>query len=342
MLIGIDLGGTKTEIICLHANNGKELYRQRVPSPVGSYEDTVRNIVQLVQAAEATIGASGSLGIGIPGTISSETGLVKNANSTWLNNHPLDRDLAKALGRDVRIQNDANCLAVSEAVDGSGQGKKTVFAVIIGTGSGAGVVVDGKPLSGLNGLGGEWGHNPLPLPKIYSAEAKDLESFFDQNHDPKNDIHPIYAHKDKIDYFVSDIKLSEFPGPQCYCGKRGCLERWISGPGFKDDHARVYGGNYTTHDLIDLFKKGDAQATASLNRYADRLARGLSTIINTIDPDIVVLGGGMSNITYLYEAVPQIWDKYVFSDRIGTPLVKAMHGDSSGVRGAAWLWSERA
>lgn len=338
MRIGIDLGGTKTEIICLNADNGKELYRKRVPSPQGSYSETISNMARLVDEAERELGQKGTLGIGIPGTVSGVTGLVKNSNSVWLNGRPLDKDMSAATGRAVRVENDANCLAVSEAADGAGTGAKVLFAVIIGTGCGGGVVVDGQPVSGLNGIGGEWGHNPLPFPLMYTDDSTPSYAFFDKQDDPRSIVSDIYKHKAAINYSVEDVRLSEYPGPQCYCGKRGCLEKWISGTGFKEDFVRVTGLDWSTHDIVAAAGKGDETALAALNRYYDRLARALAGVIDIIDPDIIVLGGGMSNVSSIYSEVPKIWDKYVFSDTVATKLVPAKYGDSSGVRGAAWLW----
>ncbi|MFA7276573.1 MAG: ROK family protein [Pseudobdellovibrionaceae bacterium] len=338
MRIGIDLGGTKTEIICLNADNGKELYRKRVPSPQGNYTHTIENMARLVHEAEEELGKTGTVGIGIPGTVSKVTGLVKNANSVWLNGHPLDKDMEGAIGRPVRVQNDANCLAVSEATDGAGAGHRTVFAIIVGTGCGGGVVVDGKPLSGLNGIGGEWGHNPLPLPRVYSENPNAHLDHFDNGADPRAMISPIYAHKDALEYFVADHKLAEFPGPQCYCGKRGCIESWLAGPSFKQDHNRVTGLDMSTHDIVAAAQKGDAGAKAALDRYFDRFARAVAGVIDIIDPDIIVVGGGMSNVAELYTEVPRVWSKYIFSDTVETKIVPARFGDSSGVRGAAWLW----
>ncbi|MCB9989767.1 MAG: ROK family protein [Rhodospirillales bacterium] len=341
MRIGIDLGGTKTEIICLHRDNGKELYRQRVPTPKNDYDATVNNIKELVLRAEETLGEKGSVGMGIPGTVSGVTGLVKNANSTWLNGRALDKDLAEALDRPVRLQNDANCFTVSEATDGAAKGKKVVFGVIIGTGCGGGVVVDGKPVSGINGIGGEWGHNPLPYPKSFrAAKSKGLQLF--KSHNPHGNDDVLYGGEtgQDVTYFTEDENLSEWPGPFCYCGRHGCLETWISGPGFKNDYHRVTGKESSTHDIIAATQKGDAQAIAALDRYIDRLARGLAGMINILDPDIIVLGGGMSNVDALYKEVPKVWGKYIFSDTIDTPLVPPRYGDSSGVRGAAWLWND--
>jgi fructokinase len=338
MRIGIDLGGTKTEIICLNANNGKELYRKRVPTPQNDYVETIKNMARLVDDAEKELGQKGTLGVGIPGTVSSVTGLVKNANSVWLNGNPLDKDLEEATFRLVRVENDANCLAVSEATDGSGAGKRVVFAIIVGTGCGAGIVVDGKPLSGLNGIGGEWAHNPLPFPLAYAENSKPSFDLFDSGIDTQSIISKTYAHKDSLNYFTNDPKLAEFPGPQCYCGKRGCIEKWISGVGFKTDYNHVTGENLSTHDIVAAAGKGDPKASAALQRYFDRFARAVSGVIDIIDPDIIVVGGGMSNVDSLYTEVPKIWEKYIFSDTVDTQIVKAKFGDSSGVRGAAWLW----
>jgi len=335
MHIGIDLGGTKTEVICLNADNGNELYRQRVPSARTGYQGTIDTIVSLVRQAEDVLSKKGTVGIGIPGTVSSLNGLVKNSNTLALNGKPLDKDLAAALGRPVKVENDANCFAVSEAVDGAGEGKRVVFGVIIGTGCGAGVVINGQPLTGLNGIGGEWGHNPLPLPRLYEKTPSALLTGFGKGHE----ISSIYAHKPHPEYFTDDPALNEFPGEQCYCGKRGCLETWISGTGFKQEYKRVTGEELSTHDIIANAKKGEARAVAALDRYIDRLARALAGVIDIIDPDIIVLGGGMSNVAQLYPGVPAVWDRYIFSDACHTPIAPPRHGDSSGVRGAAWLWN---
>lgn len=331
MRIGIDLGGTKTEIICLDQHNGRELYRQRVPTVRGNYDATIIALKDLIEQAEGTLKATGTIGIGIPGTVSRDTGLVKNANSTWLNGKPLDKDLEKVLGRPVRIQNDANCFAVSEATDGAGEGKSIVFGVIIGTGCGGGVVIDGKAHGGINGIGGEWGHNPLPYPTVYMPDAKSEYDRFEMAPDVKDNL----GH-----YTTDDVTHAEYPGPLCYCGRRGCLETWISGTGFKNDYHRVTGEEVSTHDIIAATKTGDAKAMTALNRYVDRLARALAGVINILDPDAIVLGGGMSNVSALYKMVPEVWGKYVFSDSVHTSLHQAKHGDSSGVRGAAWLWGK--
>ena len=300
MRIGIDLGGTKIEGIALD-NSGVELSRQRIDTPQDDYRATVDAIVTLVQLLEAETQQTATVGIGIPGTISPATDLVKNANSTWLIGKPLHTDLQQLLSRPVRIENDANCFVVSEATDGAARNADIVFGVIIGTGTGGGVYVRGKEITGVNAIAGEWGHNPLPWPTV-----------------------------------------DEYPGRACYCGKRGCIETWLSGPGFSNDH-QLHGGKGTTaRDIISLAEQGDEIASASLQRYEDRMARSLATVINIIDPDIIVLGGGMSNTKRLYTNIPEIWDKYVFSDQVITRLVPPLHGDSSGVRGAAWLWNNQA
>ena len=339
MRIGVDLGGTKTEIICLHVENGKELYRQRVPSPKGDYQATIKNIARMVELAEETVGEIGSVGVGIPGTVSKITGKVKNANSTWLNGQAFDKDLSAALAREVRVENDANCFALSEAMDGAGANDDIVFGVIIGTGCGAGIVINRKTVSGINGIGGEWGHNALPFPLVQTKKPEDHHKLFDQGIDPADIVNPIYRKNGQPDYFVQENVAHEYPGPQCYCGKRGCLETWISGTGFKNDYHRVTRKQATTHDIIAMAQKGDGEALATLDRYVDRLARGLANVINIIDPDVVILGGGMGNVKQLYDMVPRVWGKYIFSDTVDTRLVAPRYGDSSGVRGAAWLWN---
>lgn len=327
MRIGIDLGGTKTEVIGLDKNNGKEIYRLRVPTIRDDYAATVRTIAELVTGAESATGRTGTVGIGIPGTVSNRTGFVKNANSTWINGHPLDKDLAQALGRPVRIENDANCFAVSEAHDGAGTGKQVVFGVIIGTGCGGGIAINGKAVRGINGIGGEWGHNPLPYPQVFGQAGRTFESAPNVT--------------DKLHhYFTDDATTAEYPGPLCYCGRRGCLETWIAGTGFKNDYQRVTGEALSTHDIIAAAKTGEAKAVAALNRYINRLARALGYVINILDPDVIVLGGGMSNVQALYDEVPKIWNQYLFTDTVDTQLLPPRFGDSSGVRGAAWLWGE--
>ena len=294
--IGIDLGGTKIEGVGLH-ESGRELTRCRIHTPVGDYIGTVAAIAGLVERVEAEIGARGCVGIGIPGAISPATGLVKNANSTWLNGQPLDRDLVTALGRPVRIENDANCFAVSEATDGSGAGATVVFGVILGTGVGAGIVVRGRPLRGANAIAGEWGHNPLSYPQD-----------------------------------------DERPGPPCYCGRNGCIETFLSGPALASDHRARTGQICTPAAIAAAAASGDQRADATLARYEARLARALATVINLLDPEVIVLGGGLSNIDRLYRTVPSLWRPFILSDQIDTKLVPAVHGDASGVRGAAWLW----
>lgn len=341
MRIGIDFGGTKTEIIALDARNGKELYRQRVPTLRDDYEVTLKAICGLIENCEKTLGKTGTVGVAIPGTVFGPKGLVKNANSVWTNGKPFRDDLGRLLNREVRMENDANCFAVSEAVDGAAAGKKSVFGVIIGTGCGGGLVMDGKVVSGVNAIGGEWGHNPLPLPRVYTTQKAEITAHFDKRKGSDVKTSPIYANKSGVpEYFTDDLAWSEYPGDKCYCGKRGCLEGWIAGTGFKNDYLRVTGEEVSTHDIISNANKGDPKALAALDRYIDRLARALATVINIYDPHAIVLGGGMSNVTQLYKAVPAIWDRYIFSDTCDTPLLPPMHGDSSGVRGAAWLWGK--
>jgi len=296
MRIGIDLGGTKIEAVALR-DDGVELFRRRIPTPRDDYDATVSAVVSLVVDAEAETRATGTVGVGIPGCLSPATGLVKNANSVWLIGRPLLPDLVAALGRKVRIANDANCFALSEAVDGAGAGHRVVFGVIVGTGTGGGVVADRRVLTGPNGVAGEWGHNPLPWPEP-----------------------------------------EEWPGPPCYCGKTGCIECFLSGPGLRRDHEAHGGEPLDPKEIAARADQGDPVATAALERYADRMARALAGVINVLDPDAIVLGGGMSKIARLYETVPARWGRYAFSDRVETPLLAPVHGDSGGVRGAAWLW----
>lgn len=297
MRIGIDLGGTKVEAMALD-DDGRERARLRLPTPRGDYRGTLAAVAELVADIERRTGPARSVGVGIPGTISPASGMVKNANATWLIGKPLGRDLEAALGRPVRIANDANCFAVSEAVDGAAKGAEVVFGVILGTGVGGGVVVGGRPLLGANAIAGEWGHNPLPWPRD-----------------------------------------GERPGPPCYCGKRGCLETFLSGPGLVHDYHEAGAGKAASaEEIATLAGAGDEGAIAALERYEGRLARGLASVINLIDPDVIVLGGGVSNIDRLYGNVPRLWQDWVFSDRADTPLRANLHGDSSGARGAAWLW----
>lgn len=336
MLIGVDLGGTKTEIICLHPDRGEELYRYRTASPRGDYDATVKSIYGLVNKAKEETGLTPeSIGIGIPGTISTKTGCVKNANSTWINGHPLGRDLSELIGVGVEVDNDANCFAISEAVDGAAKGCEVVFGVIIGTGCGAGLVVDGKAHIGMNGLGGEWGHNQLPMPRIYSPDAAKAQAAQEQARDAI--MSPIYAHKTAPSLYVADEVDNEYPGHACYCGKFGCLETWISGTGFENDYFRRSGSRLKGPEIIALVEKGDAQASATLQAYADRLARGLAGVVNIIDPDAIVLGGGMGNIKQLYDLLPDLVENYSFTDHLDVHILSPVHGDSSGVRGAAWL-----
>jgi len=297
MRYGIDLGGTKTEIIALH-DDGREVYRKRVDTNRASYDAVVQMIAALVREADSALGAKGSIGIGIPGTISRTTGLIKNANTTVLIGHALDQDLTRMLQRPVRIMNDANCLALSEAADGAGAGHAIVFAAILGTGCGSGIAVNGRPWEGVNLVAGEWGHNPLPW-----------------------------------------MTREEFPGPTCWCGKNGCIETWISGTGFADDFHRAGGPRLHAPGIIALMRAGDPAAREAFDRYVNRLARALAHVINMLDPDIIVLAGGMSNVDELYTAVPPRLPEFVFGRECRTPVLRNRHGDSSGVRGAAWLWS---
>lgn len=298
MRIGIDLGGTKIEGIALD-EDGTERIRRRISTPKDDYEGTVRAIIDLARSFEQELNMSATLGIGMPGAISPQTGLVKNANSTWLIGRTFDRDLSEAWGREVRCANDANCLAVSEAVDGAAAGAGVVFAVIIGTGTGAGIAIDARAHTGQNAIAGEFGHIPLP----WSG--------------PEDE-----------------------PAPPCYCGKKGCLETYISGTGFAKDYAKVTGDRIPGAAIMVRAVDGEAQALAALDRYEDRLARGLAVVITVLDPDVVVLGGGMSNVERLYDAMPKLLPRYVFGGEVATSVRRSRHGDSSGVRGAAWLWAK--
>jgi fructokinase len=307
MRIGIDLGGTKIEAVAL-ARDGAELLRLRRPTPrladdPANYAAIIAQIAGLVAEVESRLSQRGSVGVGIPGTISPATGLVKNANTVCLNGRPLDRDLVAALGRPVRVANDANCFALSEASDGGGAGAPIVFGVILGTGVGGGVVIGGHVLVGANAVAGEWGHNPLPWPD------------------------------------AGEIAGGKYCR-RCYCGREGCIETFLSGPGMAADHKAVAGQQLDAPGIAALAAGGDAAALATLDRYAGRLARSLASIVNVLDPDAIVLGGGMSNIGLLYAEVPKRWHRHIFSDRVDTRLARPRHGDSSGVRGAAWLWPE--
>ena len=310
MRIGIDLGGTKIEGLAL-ADDGRELYRRRIAAPRGNYDNTIRAVVDLVTDVERSAEAGADpgatadgtvrhrVGIGIPGAISPATGLIKNANSTWLIGKPFQRDLSHALDRPVRLANDANCFALSEATDGAGAGAAVVFGVIIGTGTGGGLIVNRRVVAGANAIAGEWGHNPLPA-------AEDHER----------------------------------PGPRCYCGRAGCIETFLSGPALSRDFAANGGIDLPAVDIARRAERGDPLAIAALDRYARRFAKAIASVINVVDPDVIVLGGGLSNLDLLYERVPQLWGAHVFSDCVDTRLRRATHGDASGVRGAAWLWND--
>jgi fructokinase len=297
----VDLGGTKTEIVALD-RAGDVARRVRVPTPARDYEATLRMIAGLVDEVERSLGIAGkrmaTIGVGTPGSASPVTGLLRNANSVSLNGRPFRQDLEALLGRPVRVENDANCFALSEAADGAGRGAKIVFGVILGTGTGGGLVIEGQVLRGANAIGSEWGHNPLPW-----------------------------------------MQPDEYPGATCYCGRPGCIETFLSGPGLAAGHARAGGRALSAKEIVAAASQGDAKCEATLARYEGQLARALASVINLVDPDVIVLGGGMSNADRLYAAVPGLWDKFIFSDVVRTRLVRNMHGDSSGVRGAAWLWS---
>lgn len=294
--LGIDLGGTKIEIVAL-GQKGEEILRRRVPTPTGDYGAILRVIGGLVRDAEEELGETGTVGIGTPGSLSGKTGLLRNSNSQCLNDRPLLDDLIRLLKRPIRMSNDANCFALSEVAHGAGQGAHVVFGVIVGTGTGAGIVVGGRVLEGCNAIAGEWGHNPLPWPGA-----------------------------------------DEIPGQQCYCGKRGCIETYLSGPGMARDHFPATGKRMEPALIVKEAEKGDGQCEATLARYEDRMARSLAQVINLLDPDTIVLGGGMSKIARLYKNVPLLWGKYIFSDAVQTRLLPPKYGDSSGVRGAALLW----
>jgi len=294
--IGVDLGGTKIEFVALESD-GRESHRHRVPTPRGDYDATVHAIRDGVLQMESDLHRSATVGVGIPGTISRITQAVKNANSTWLNGRPFDKDLSVALDREVRCANDANCLAVSEATDGAGAGKQVVFAVVLGTGCGGGIAFEGRVHNGYNGVAGEWGHTTLPW-----------------------------------------MKPDEYPGPDCYCGYQGCIETWISGTGLEADYARATKTKLPGKEIVARSETGEAAALACLARYEDRLTRSLAQMINILDPHIIVLGGGVSQVPRLYRNVPARLKEYVFGREAETPVVVAKHGDSSGVRGAAWLW----
>jgi fructokinase len=297
--LGIDLGGTKIAVVVFD-DDGSVLWETRVATPREDYDGTIEAIAVLVAQGEHAVRRSCSIGIGIPGALSPATGLVRNANSTWLIGRPFHQDLERRLGRPVRLANDANCLAVSEAFDGAAAGADVVFAVILGTGVGGGVVIGGRVVTGVNAIAGEWGHNPLPWP------ADD-----------------------------------ERPGPACYCGKHGCIETFLSGPGLAADYVRCGGPPVRSEDVVARADAGDPVATATLEVWMQRLGRSLASVMNILDPDVIVVGGGLSRIGRLYERVPELWRDWVFADRVDTRIVPAKHGDASGVRGAARLWTAR-
>lgn len=293
--IGVDLGGTKIEVIAL-AEDGSELLRRRTPTPRGDYMATVMAVAGLIETVENELGRRATVGVGIPGAESLVDGLIKNANSTCLIGKPLQRDLQALLQREVRLMNDANCFALSEAVDGAGAGNEVVFGIILGTGVGGGIVVHGQALVGRNAIAGEWGHNPLP------STPDDL------------------------------------PLPTCYCGRSGCIETYLSGPALSADHATHAGEALEPAEIDRRAQAGDTSCEATLCRYEERMARALASVINVLDPDVVIVGGGLSNLQRLYANVPRLWGRYIFSDQVATRLLPPVHGDSSGVRGAAWLW----
>ncbi|MFN8487072.1 MAG: ROK family protein [Caldilineaceae bacterium] len=296
MLIGIDWGGTKIEGVAMQ-ENGVELLRLREPTPRHDYTGCIRVIKGIIEALETQMGQRGSIGIGIPGSLEPVSRLGKGASSTWLLGRPVERDLFEALQREIRVENDADCFAASEAVDGAGSGYNVVFAVILGSGVGAGIAVSGRAHHGPNNSGGEWGHNPLPFPNT-----------------------------------------TEMPGKPCYCGRHGCMETWVSGRAFEAEYTEHTGEERKARDIIEKKRQGDRLCALLWDRYIDRVARGLATVVNTLDPDVLVMGGGMSNVDELYEELPNALAKRTFSTVFHTPIRKAVHGDSSGVRGAAWLW----
>jgi len=294
--IGVDLGGTKISGVAL-APDGAEMRRTRRPAPRGDYALTLAAIAEVVAELERTSREAATVGIGMPGSVSPKTGLVQNANSTWLNGRPFKKDIEAKLGRSVRIANDANCFAISEATDGAGRGARSLFGVILGTGCGGGLVIDGRLVDGPRGIGGEWGHNPLPW-----------------------------------------ASADEHPGPRCWCGRRGCMETWVSGPGLAADHARVTGEQLAAETIAARAAAGRPDACATLLRHADRLARGLAHVVNILDPEVIVLGGGLSRVAELYDRLPDLMAPHVFSDTPEVRVVPPRWGDDSGVRGAAWLW----
>ena len=295
---GVDIGGTKIEVAALEGSVVRG--RRRVPTPRDDYEGTLRAVAGLVRGLEAECGAAATVGVGMPGALSPADGLVMNSNSVWLNGRALAQDLAAVLPLPLRFENDANCFALSEAVDGAAKGARAVFGVIVGTGTGGGVVLDGRVWTGRNAIAGEWGHNPLPRPG-----------------------------------------LEEMPGPPCYCGRTGCIETWLSGPGLARDYGRTTGMRADPAEIATRAEQGDAGAVATLARYEDRMARALAAVVNIFDPDVIVLGGGLSNLSRLYRNVPLLLPQHVMSEQVTTWVLPAVHGDSSGVRGAAWLWEAK-
>jgi len=296
MRLGIDLGGTKIAVAVLD-EGGETALARRIDTPRGQYEATLDSIADLIAAAERELGERCSIGVGTPGAVSPTSGLLRNCNSTWLNFKPFKADLEQRLGREIRVANDANCFALSEASDGAARDADVVFGVILGTGVGGGLVVGKRPLLGVNNIGGEWGHNPLPAPQP-----------------------------------------DELPGPDCYCGRRGCIEKWLAGPALERDFAELAGESLSAQAIVSRAVAGDAQAESVMQRYESRLARSLAQVINIVDPDAIVLGGGLSNVKRLYRGVTDLWSAHVFSDHVATRLLPPVHGDASGVRGAAWLW----
>lgn len=294
--IGVDLGGTKTEAIALDPS-GETLLRRRIRTPASDYAAIVEEIAALIRSIEAEIGQAGRVGVGVPGSISPASGCIRNANTLVLNGRPLAQDLGRALGRETRIENDANCFTLSEATDGAGEGRAVVFGVILGTGVGGGLIVHGRLLRGANALAGEWGHNPLPR-----------------------------------------MRVDEYPGPTCYCGRDGCIETYLCGGALAEDYGRRSGEKIAAEEVARRADDGDPPALGALDAYRDRLARALASVVNIVDPDVIVLGGGLSNIDRVYEGLERLVGKYAFTDALATPIVKNLHGDSSGVRGAAWLW----
>jgi predicted NBD/HSP70 family sugar kinase len=355
MRIGVDLGGSKIEIIAL-GDDGEVLLRERVATPQGDYAATLAAVAGLVGVAAKKVGAGGtaaSVGVGIPGAESRATGLIKNANSTCLIGKPLRRDLEAALRREVRVANDANCFALSEAVDGAGADVSVVFGVILGTGVGGGIVIDGNVLTGCNAIAGEWGHNPMPgewiddhppgpapLLALHSQPAAAARSMLRETLPrPKEGGDGGSPLRGSGAFGGAALGRPGSGAPTCYCGRKGCIELYLSGPGLAADHRRATGADFQAAEIAQRAATGDADCEATLQRYEERLARALAQVINILDPDVIVLGGGLSNMDRLYRNVPRLWGGHVFSDQVATKLLKHRHGDSSGVRGAAWLWN---